>query len=72
MSYKLIGEEYFGAIIQNSIILLLFLMEEINQLDTLYALWFFKFKTSENLIGWEAMPENTCPKYHIFVASTDI
>ena len=33
---------------------------------------FFKFKTTDNLVGREAMPDNVSPKWHIFVASMDI
>ena len=32
----------------------------------------FKFTTSDNLIGWEAMPDNANPKKSIFVVSMDI
>ena len=46
-------------------------MEAKNQLDTSYRFW-VTFKTSDNLIGWKAMPDNASPKEHIIVASTDI
>ena len=39
--FKLMGQEYFGVIIQNSIIFFLVSMEAKNQLDTSYPLWVF-------------------------------
>ena len=36
------------------------------------VLQFFKFKTSDNLVGLEPMPDNVSPKQQILVASMDI
>ena len=37
-------------------------MEAKIQLDTSYSFQVFKFKTSDNLVGWEPMPDNANPK----------
>ena len=52
----------FGSITQNSMIFFVPSMQANNQLDTSYSFQFFKFKTFDNLIGWEPMPDNASPK----------
>ena len=47
-------------------------METKNQLDTSLVFDFFKYKTSDNFIGWEPMRDNASPKYQILVTSMDI
>ena len=47
-------------------------MEDKNQLDSSCSFQVFKFKTSDNLVGWEPMPDNAGPKQQILVASMDI
>ena len=42
------------------------------QLGSHIVFKFFKFTTSDNLIGWESMPDSANPKEQIFVASMDI
>ena len=54
-SCKSIEQEYSGVITQNSTF---FCSLQRNQFITDIVFEFPKFETSENLIGWEPMPDN--------------
>ena len=52
----------FSGITQNSMIFFVAWMEAKNQHDSSYSFQVFKFITSDNLVGWEAMSDNASPK----------